>query len=100
MPPYKGPATPKPDAVSGRDIALEILKRAETERADAVNSPPHYTEGGIETIDFIEAKRLGYHLGNAVKYISRCQFKGDRKTDIEKAIWYLERYLETIKTEQ
>ena len=79
MPPYKGPATPKPDAV---------------------NSPPHYTEGGIETIDFIEAKRLGYHLGNAVKYISRCQFKGDRKTDVKKAIWYLERYLESIKTEQ
>lgn len=67
---------------------------------DVVNSPPHYTEGGIETIDFIEAKRLGYHLGNAVKYISRCQFKGDRKTDVRKAIWYLERYLKTIETEQ
>lgn len=61
-----------------------------------VNSPPHYTAGGIETIDYIEAKELGYHLGNAVKYISRAGRKGDAshtRTDIHKAIWYLERYL-------
>lgn len=62
---------------------------------DAINSPPHYTHGGIETIDFIEAKELGYHLGNAVKYISRAGHKGDAATDIRKAIWYLERYLKT-----
>lgn len=39
--------------------------------SDMVNHPEHYTDGGIETIDFIEAKKLPYHLGNAVKYISR-----------------------------
>lgn len=61
---------------------------------DLVNSPAHYTAGGIETIDFIEAKELGYHLGNAVKYISRAGRKGEAATDIRKAIWYLERYLE------
>lgn len=38
---------------------------------DLVNHPEHYTDGGIETIDFIEAKELNFHLGNAVKYISR-----------------------------
>ena len=86
MPPYKGPNV-------GARAEVTMLK------PDAVNSPPHYTEGGIETIDFIESKQLGYHLGNAVKYISRCQFKGDRKTDVRKAIWYLERYLKTIETE-
>ena len=79
VPPYKGPNTPKPDPV---------------------NSPDHYTAGGLEPIDMIEAKGLGYHLGNALKYICRCQFKGDRKTDIKKAIWYLQRYLKTIETEQ
>lgn len=62
--------------------------------ADPVNSPAHYTAGGIETIDFIEAKGLGYHLGNAVKYISRAGHKTpDATEDIRKAIWYLERYL-------
>ena len=34
---------------------------------DSVNHPSHYEDGGIETIDFIEVKKLNYHLGNAVK---------------------------------
>jgi len=59
--------------------------------ADPVNHPAHYKVGGVETIDFIEAKGLTYHLGNAVKYISRADHKGNRKQDLEKAKWYLER---------
>jgi hypothetical protein len=58
---------------------------------DMVNSPPHYTAGGIETIDFIEAKNLNYNLGNAVKYITRAGLKGDRAEDLQKAKWYIER---------
>ena len=60
---------------------------------DPVNHPPHYKAGGIETIDFIEAKRLGYHLGNVVKYISRAQHKGGMQ-DLLKAQWYLNRAIE------
>jgi len=60
-------------------------------QADPVNHPAHYKVGGMETIDFIEAKGLTYHLGNAVKYISRADHKGNRKQDLEKAKWYLER---------
>ena len=63
----------------------------EEPQADPVNHPAHYKVGGIETIDFIEAKGLTYHLGNAVKYISRADHKGNRKQDLEKAKWYLER---------
>lgn len=58
---------------------------------DPVNHPFHYKVGGIETIDFIEAKKLGYHLGNAVKYITRADHKGNRLQDLEKARWYLDR---------
>jgi Protein of unknwon function (DUF3310) len=58
---------------------------------DLVNNPPHYTTGGIETIDFIEAKKLNYNLGNAVKYISRADHKGNRIEDLKKAKWYIER---------
>ena len=58
---------------------------------DPVNHPYHYKVGGIETIDFIEAKELNYNMGNAVKYISRAEHKGDKKQDLEKAIWYLNR---------
>ena len=63
---------------------------------DPVNNPAHYTEGGIETIDYIEAKRLGYHLGNAVKYISRAGRKGTNQglEDLKKAQWYLARAIE------
>jgi hypothetical protein len=61
---------------------------------DLVNDPPHYKTGGIETIDYIEAKELNFHLGNAVKYISRANHKGTPLQDIRKAIWYLERELD------
>lgn len=59
--------------------------------ADMVNHPPHYKVGGIETIDFIEAKGLNYHLGNVVKYVTRADHKGERLENLKKAQWYLER---------
>ena len=59
--------------------------------ADSVNHPAHYKVGGIETIDFIEAKGLNYHLGNVVKYITRADTKGSREEDLLKARWYLNR---------
>lgn len=58
---------------------------------DNINNPAHYKDGGIETIDFIEAKQLGYSLGNVIKYISRAGKKGDRLEDLKKAQWYLAR---------
>lgn len=58
---------------------------------DEVNQPTHYTDGGIETIDFIEAKGLGFNLGNAIKYISRAGKKANRLQDLQKAQWYLTR---------
>ena len=64
---------------------------------DMVNSPPHYTTGGIETIDFIEAKELNYHLGNVVKYVTRSGHKGDKLKDLEKAQWYLNRAINNLK---
>lgn len=58
---------------------------------DMVNNPPHYTSGGIETIDFIEAKQFDYHLGNVVKYIARAGKKANALEDLKKAQWYLNR---------
>lgn len=62
---------------------------------DVVNHPAHYKVGGIETIDFIEAKGLNYHLGNVVKYITRADHKGDRIENLKKAQWYLTREIES-----
>lgn len=64
---------------------------------DPVNHPAHYKVGGIETIDFIEAKKLGYNLGNVVKYLTRADHKGNRKQDLEKALWYLTREINSLK---
>ena len=58
---------------------------------DNVNHPAHYKVGGIETIDFIEAKKLSYNLGNVVKYITRADHKGNAIEDLQKARWYLNR---------
>ena len=63
---------------------------------DMVNHPAHYKVGGIETIDFIEAKKLSYNLGNVVKYITRADHKGSKRLDLEKAQWYLNRELENL----
>jgi hypothetical protein len=64
--------------------------------ADMVNHPPHYTKGGIETIDFIEAKGLSYNLGNVVKYITRSDHKGNKAEDLMKARWYLDREITNV----
>lgn len=63
---------------------------------DMVNNPPHYTQGGIETIDFIEAKALSYNLGNVVKYITRADHKGNKVEDLMKARWYLDREITNL----
>ena len=54
-------------------------------KTDNVNHPAHYKVGGIETIDFIEAKKLNYNLGNVVKYITRADHKGNTIEDLHKA---------------
>lgn len=66
---------------------------------DVVNKPKHYNQGKIEVIEYIEDKQLGFHLGNAIKYISRAGKKNPDKfvEDLEKAIWYLRREIELTK---
>ena len=65
---------------------------------EKVNHPDHY--GGennmYEAIKVIEAWDLGFHLGNAIKYISRAGKKGDAIEDLEKAKWYIERQIKNL----
>lgn len=69
--------------------------------SDPVNNPSHYTQGKIETIDFIEDKGLSYHRGNAVKYITRAGLKDKTKEveDLSKAVWYLQREIARMNDE-
>ena len=61
---------------------------------DSIEHPRHYTFGGIEVIEAIEAWSLGYHLGNVVKYVARAAHKGSFVEDLRKSRWYLDREIE------
>lgn len=81
-------------------VYTPIIKRVDDHGVriehDAVNHPSHYTRGKIEVIDFIEDQQLPYHLGNVIKYIARAGHKGDKLEDLQKARWYLDRYINEV----
>jgi hypothetical protein len=64
------------------------------EEDDIVNKPKHYTEhpSGIECIEVTE--HMGFNLGNAIKYIWRCDLKKDAIEDLKKAKWYIDREID------
>lgn len=67
-----------------------------------VDHPAHYggEDDPYEAIKVIEAWRLGFHLGNTIKYISRAGKKGDILVDLKKAAWYLQRKIEQLEKER
>lgn len=65
-----------------------------------VNHPKHYNVGAIEVIDVIEDWNLNFCLGNAIKYIARCEYKGHKKEDLEKAKWYIEREIKKLEMQE
>lgn len=69
----------------------------DSKSSDPINHPSHYNKGKIEVIDFIEDQGLGFHLGNAIKYICRCNYKGMTERDLDKAIWYINRFKKEYK---
>lgn len=60
-----------------------------------INHPTHYggANNPYEAIEVIEACNCGFHIGNALKYISRAGKKSGQSTvkDLRKANWYLKR---------
>ena len=74
---------------------LNKYKKATIKKvSDMVNQPPHYTHGGIETIDYMEAKSTpeefsGHLRLTAIKYLSRAGLKESTLMDLKKAQWYV-----------
>ena len=72
--------------------------------AESINHPSYY--GGesnpYEAIKVIEAWGLDFCLGNTIKYISRAGYKNQETEieDLEKAAWYLNHYIENLKSQQ
>ena len=64
------------------------------DESDVVDYPKHYNTGKIQPIDVIEDWKLDFRLANAVKYIARHDHKGSAEKDLEKAIWYIQRYID------
>jgi len=56
----------------------------------------HYLKSKIQPRDVIRDWDLSWDLGNVVKYIQRHEHKGTPRQDIEKAIHYLQMYLEDL----
>jgi hypothetical protein len=83
---------------------MKDLSKTEQPRLDdMVNSPAHYADGKIETIDYIvdvlgEYEAISYCHGNVIKYTgSRLFKKGNPIQDAEKAVWYLKKMIELMK---
>lgn len=66
---------------------------------DEINNPPHYTKGGIEPADYIEANDLDFFEGNVIKYVTRYPHKGTPLKDLHKAMFYLERIIKRTEIE-
>ena len=67
---------------------------------DSIHWPKHYNTGKIQPIDAIEDWKLDFRLANAVKYIARHEHKEGAKRDLEKAIWYIQRYISKELTKE
>lgn len=61
-------------------------------KVDPTN-PAHYQSGNMQAIDVIEDFKLGFDLGNAVKYILRAGKKESEEKDLKKALWYIMHHL-------
>lgn len=72
------------------------------ELSNSAINPEHYRVGGVETIDYIQAKLSeeqfeGYLAGNVMKYISRYRYKNGLE-DLQKAQWYLSRLVDHVQS--
>lgn len=69
---------------------------------DPVNHPAHYTRGGVEVLDAIEAWGLNYYRGNVVKYVVRAGHKSadTEIEDLQKAAFCLDREIKRLQRRQ
>jgi len=93
-----------PGVVTFGDYFVQFTSRIQEPRQkgsmESVNHPSHYGGDTVyEAIKVIEAWELDFHLGNAVKYISRAGKKDPAKEleDLHKAQWYLNRRITQLE---
>lgn len=88
--------------IKDKPITAEVVKKyGEDVKPDPVNRPAHYTSGGIECIDAMQAAFgveavKDFCLCNAFKYLWRHRNKNGVE-DLKKACWYLNRLIEEVE---
>lgn len=77
--------------LQGGNRMSDIFK--EMEERNIITKAEHYNQGKYEVIDVLEDWGLdkNAYLWNTVKYISRCNHKGNYIQDLKKARYYLDR---------
>jgi len=72
-------------------LGLRIMSKKDIKNSDPVNNPSHYKlhPSGVECIEVTE--HLNFCIGNAVKYLWRCDDKVNPIQDLKKARWYIDR---------
>lgn len=81
--------------LASEESHLENIRKIDKPKNDPVNHPHHYTNSlatcecgkSIECIDV--TRHYDFNIGNAIKYLWRCDLKGNSIQDLEKAIWYI-----------
>ena len=83
-----------------RKEEANTTRDTEQVEVDRVNSPPHYNNGGMECIDYIQ-QQLDEHFssycqGNVIKYLHRWRYKNGVE-DLRKAEWYLKAMIRDVE---
>lgn len=81
--------------IDEKNVTKSILINKEYK--SLISHPKHYTQGKYEPIDVIKDWKLDFDLGNVVKYIARCEHKGNKLQDLKKAKEYLEHEIKSIE---
>lgn len=91
--------SPKPPVRDIEPLKCTCTINQETVQ-DMVHHPAHYNHGKYEPIDVIHDWGLNFDLGNVVKYIARCDYKGNRLQDLKKARNYLDHEIKSMEEEE
>jgi len=102
---YEGAPVPSPLYSKIKEVPPDKVKHPEEPNpkgVDLVNSPQHYTEGGIESIVYMKDNMdpvayKGFLEGSVKKYLHRHRYKGKALEDLKKAQWYLNKLVEETK---
>lgn len=84
-----------------KDYFFELNPTLRPKESDKVNHPAHYASGNVECIDAMlyelgDVTVSSFCLCNCFKYLWRRKDKGNEEQDIQKALWYFDKYKEIL----